>query len=116
MMRYILISMIMGGSLHALSLQEAEMQALRSNTSIQLSEQDVRQSELRHLQSILSWLPEVTFESMYAKLQKSQKISHLQRQTHLFSNQIALTQPIFSPDLLGDLEHGGRHFERVADG
>lgn len=90
-------------SLIALSLQESEMQALKSNIAIRLTEQDVRQHDLQRLQSILSWLPEVTFGSMYAKLQKSQKISHLQRQNHLFSNQFALTQPIFSPDLLGDL-------------
>lgn len=99
-----LVLLAITSSLSALSLQEAENQALKSNVAIRLTEQDVAQNDLRRLQSILSWLPEVTFGSMYAKLEKSQKISHLQRQNHLFSNQLALTQPIFSPDLLGDLK------------
>jgi len=89
--------------LSTLSLQEAENIALKSNASIQLSEQDVEQKNAQRLQSILSWLPDITFGSMVAKLQKSQEISSRQRQTHLFSNQFVLNQPIFSPSLLGDM-------------
>src|SRR3982751_5560412 len=70
--------------LSALTLEEAEHRALKTNIAIQLTDQDLKQYDSRHLQAILSWLPEVTFGSMYAKLQKSQKISHLQRQNHLF--------------------------------
>ncbi len=104
MKRYLPIALLFTLPLSAFTLEEAEHRALKTNVAIQLSEQDVRQYDLRRLQSVLSWLPEVTFGSMYAKLQKSQKISHLQQQNHLFSNQLALTQPIFSPDLLGDLK------------
>ena len=89
--------------LAALTLKESEEQALQSNIAIRLTSQDVEQNKYRHLQSILSWLPDLSFGSMYAKLEKSQKISHQQRQNHLFSNQFVLTQPIFSPDLLGEL-------------
>jgi outer membrane protein TolC len=106
-MKYLLLMSIMTLPLSALTMQEAEDQALRSNVAIRLTEQDVAQNNYRHLQSILSWLPDITFGSMYAKLQKSQKISHLQHQNHLFSNQFVLTQPIFSPDLLGNVKLSG---------
>jgi outer membrane protein TolC len=89
--------------LAALNLQESEQQALESNVTIRLTEQDVSQNKYRHLQSILSWLPNLSFGSMYAAFEKSQNISHMQRQTQLFNNQFVLTQPLFSPDLLGDL-------------
>src|SRR3982750_4740313 len=84
----------------SLSLKEAEELALSSNSAIRLTEYEAEQHKYRHLQSILSWLPEINFGSMYAKLQKSQKISSQQRQTHLFSNKLELIQPIFSPELL----------------
>jgi outer membrane protein TolC len=90
--------------LAALTLQESEQQALQSNVAIRLTQQDVQQNKYRHLQSILSWLPAINYGSMYAKLQKSQKISRQQRQTKLVSHQLVLTQPIFSSDLLGDLK------------
>lgn len=86
-----------------LSLKEAEEIALQSNTAIQFAAENVKQHNYQRIQSLLSWFPEVKFGSMYAKLQKSQKISSHQRQTHLFSNQFELIQPIFSPGLLGDL-------------
>ncbi len=79
--------------LAALTLQESEQQALESNVAIRLTEQDVSQNKYRHLQSILSWLPNLSFGSMYAALQKPQSISHMQKQTQLFNNQFVLTQP-----------------------
>jgi outer membrane protein TolC len=90
--------------LAALTLHESEQQALESNVAIRLTEQDVSQHNYQHLQSILSWLPNLSFGSMYAALQKPQNISHSQRQRQLFNNQFVLTQPLFSPDLLGDLK------------
>jgi outer membrane protein TolC len=86
-----------------ISLKEAEDIALESNTAIRFAAENVKQHNYQRIQSLLSWFPEVKFGSMYAKLQKSQKISSHQRQTHLFSNQFELIQPIFSPSLLGDL-------------
>jgi outer membrane protein TolC len=103
-MKTLILMTILSLPLTALTLQESETQALQSNVAIRLTEQDVAQYNYRHLQSILSWLPDISFGSMYAKLQKSQKVSHLQRQNHLFSNQFVLTQPLFSADLLGDLK------------
>jgi|GEM_PF-1294462 len=88
---------------YTLSLTEAENLALKSR-AVELVEHQVQQLSYRHLHSILSWLPEITFGSMYAKLQKPQDISPQQRQTHLFSNQLELIQPIFSAELLGDLK------------
>lgn len=90
-------------SLSALSLQEAETRALQSSPAIQLGDLQSKQNDAQYAQALLSWFPEVTFGSMVAILQKPQKISHFQRQKHLFSNQFTLTQPIFSPDLLGNL-------------
>lgn len=86
-----------------LSLKEAEELTLKSNPAIQLTRYTVQQYDYQYSQSVSSWFPEITFGSMYAKLQKSQKISPQQRQTHLFSNQVELTQPIFSSTLLGNL-------------
>lgn len=103
-MKSLLLMCILSLPLAALTLKESEEQALESNVAIRLTEQDVSQNNYRHLQSVLSWLPDLTFGSMYAALQKPQNISHMQRQTQLFNNQVVLTQPIFSPDLLGDLK------------
>jgi outer membrane protein TolC len=103
-MKSLLLMCILSLPLAALTLQESEQQALESNVAIRLTEQDVSQYNYRHLQSILSWLPNLSFGSMYAALQKPQNISHTQRQRQLFNNQFVLTQPIFSPDLLGDLK------------
>ena len=103
MMRYFSLLLLTVPLSASLTLEEAEHRALKTNIAIQISDQDLKQNDARRLQAVLSWLPEITFGSMYAKLQKSQKISHLQKQNHLFSNQLALTQPIFSPGLLGDL-------------
>lgn len=103
-MKSLFLLCILSLPLAALTLQESEQQALESNVAIRLTEQDVSQNNYRHLQSILSWLPDLTFGSMYAALQKQQNISHMQQQTQLFNNQFVLTQPIFSPDLLGDLK------------
>ncbi len=102
-MKSLLLMCILSLPLAALTLKESEEQALESNVAIRLTEQDVSQNNYRHLQSILSWLPNLSFGSMYAALEKHQNISHMQRQTQLFNNQFVLTQPIFSPDLLGDL-------------
>lgn len=90
-------------SLHAISLSEAEERALKASPAILLSQQEVQQNNARYSQAFLSWFPDVTFGSMIAVLQKSQKISSSQKQKHLFSNQFTLTQPIFSSNLLGDL-------------
>jgi len=102
-MRSLLLMTILTIPLAALTLQEAENEALESNIVIRLTEQDVTQHNYQHLQSILSWLPNISFGSMWAKLQKPQNISH-QHQTNLFSNQIVLTQPLFAPHLLGDIK------------
>ncbi len=102
-MKSLFLMCILSLPLAALTLHESEQQALESNVAIQLTEQDVTQNNYRHLQSILSWLPNLSFGSMYAALQKPQNISHSQKQTQLFNNQVVLTQPIFSPELLGDL-------------
>ncbi len=90
-------------SLHGLTLQEAEMRALQSSPLIQLTHFQSQQNNAQYKQAFLAWFPDVTFESMAAILQKPQKISSFQRQKHLFSNQLTLTQPIFSSDLLGNL-------------
>ncbi|HEX4840366.1 MAG TPA: TolC family protein [Rhabdochlamydiaceae bacterium] len=103
-MRFLFLLTILSLPLAALNLQESEQQALEANVAIQLTEQDVSQHNYRHLQSILSWMPNLTFGSMYAALQKPQNISHMQRQTQLFNNQFVLTQPIYSSELLGDLK------------
>jgi len=103
-MRSLFLLTILSLPLAALNLQESEQQALSANVAIQLTEQDVSQNNYRHLQSILSWMPNLTFGSMYAALQKPQNISHMQRQTQLFNNQLVLTQPIYSSELLGDLK------------
>ena len=85
------------------TLKEAEEMTLKANVDIQFAAENVKQHNYQKIQSFLSWFPEIKFDSMYAKLQKSQKISSQQKQTHLFSNQLELIQPIFSPDLLGNL-------------
>ena len=103
-MKSLFLMCILSMPLAALTLHESEEQALESNVAIQLTEQDVSQNNYRHLQSILAWLPDLTFGSMYAALQKQQNISHMQRQTQLFNNQFVLTQPLYSSELLGDLK------------
>ncbi len=103
-MKSLFLMCILSLPLAALTLHESEQQALESNVAIRLTEQDVSQHNYQHLQSILSWLPNLSFGSMYAALQKPQNISHSQRQRQLFNNQFVLTQPIFSPNLLGDLK------------
>jgi outer membrane protein TolC len=86
-----------------LSLKEVEAIAMKSGPLVQLAQHDVKQYNYQKLQALVSWMPEIKFGSMYAKLQKSQKISSHQRQTHLFSNQFELIQPLFAPNLLADL-------------
>ncbi len=103
-MKSLFLMCILSLPLAALTLHEAEQQALESNIAIRLTEQDVSQHNYQHLQSILSWLPDISFGSMYAALQKPQNISHSQKQTQLFNNQFVLTQPLFAPNLLGDLK------------
>ena len=90
-------------SIFALSMQEAEVRALQSSPAIKIGDLQAEQNNAQYAQALLSWFPEVTFGSMVAMLQKSQKISEWQKQKHLFSNQFTLTQPIFSSDLLGNL-------------
>ena len=103
-MKSLFLMCILSLPLAALTLQESEQQALESNVAVRLTEQDVSQHNYQHLQSILSWLPNLSFGSMYAALQKPQNISHSQRQRQLFNNQFVLTQPLFAPNLLGDLK------------
>ena len=64
-MRSLLLMCILSLPLAALTLHESEQQALESNVAIRLTEQDVSQNKYRHLQSILAWLPDLTFGSMY---------------------------------------------------
>lgn len=90
-------------SLFGLSLQEAETRAMQASPAIELGDLQSKQNDAQYAQALLAWFPEVTFGSMAAILQKSQKISHLQKQKLLFNNQFTLTQPIFSSTLLGDL-------------
>ena len=73
-MRSLFLMCILSLPLAALTLQESEQQALESNVAIRLTEQDVSQHNYQHLQSILSWLPNLTFGSMYAALQKPQNL------------------------------------------
>lgn len=76
---------------------------MQASPAVQLGDLQSKQNDAQYAQALLAWFPEVTFGSMAAVLQKSQKISHLQKQKLLFSNQFTLTQPIFSSTLLGDL-------------
>ena len=87
-------------NLSRLSLEEAETIALENNKSVQIAEQGVGQYRARQLQSIVSWLPSISFATMYTMLQKSQVLTPLQQQTHFFVNQLQLNQPIFSTDLI----------------
>ncbi|MBP7074322.1 MAG: TolC family protein [Rhabdochlamydiaceae bacterium] len=99
-----LLLLLVTNSIFAISMQEAEQRALESSPAIRLGNLQSEQNDAQYAQALLSWFPEITFGSMAAILQKSQKISHLQKQKHLFSNQFTLTQPIFSSDLLGNLK------------
>lgn len=99
----LLALLVATSSIYALSMQEAETRALESSPAIKIGDLQSQQNDAQYAQALLSWFPEVTFGSMVAVLQKSQKISHWQKQKHLFSNQFTLTQPIFSSDLLGNL-------------
>ncbi len=99
-----LVMLLITNSIFALSLPEAEQRALESSPAIRLGDLQSEQNDAQYAQALLSWFPEVTFGSMAAILQKPQKISHLQKQKHLFSNQFTLTQPIFSSDLFGNLK------------
>lgn len=90
-------------SLFGLTIQEAEKRALTSSPAVLMGDLQAEQKEAQYAQAFLSWFPEVTFGSMFAVLQKSQKISNFQRQKHLFSNQFTITQPIFSSSLLENL-------------
>ncbi len=99
----LLALLVATSSIYALSMQEAETRALQSSPAIKIGELQSQQNDAQYAQALLSWFPEVTFGSMVAVLQKSQKISNWQKQKHLFSNQFTLTQPIFSSDLLGNV-------------
>ncbi|MGH2613099.1 MAG: TolC family protein, partial [Rhabdochlamydiaceae bacterium] len=101
-MKYLFIVFVMP-SLYGLSMQDAEARAMQSSPAVLLGDLQSKQNDAQYAQTLLSWFPDITFGSMVATLQKSQKISHLQKQKHLFSNQFTLIQPIFSSDLLGNL-------------
>jgi outer membrane protein TolC len=90
-------------SLYGLNLQEAETRAMQSSPAVQLGNLQAEQNAAQYAQAFLSWFPDITYGAMVAVLEKSQRISHLQRQRFLFSNQLTLTQPIFSSSLLGNL-------------
>jgi len=84
----------------ALSLQQAEEIALSQNKQIRLAEQEVGQYQSRKTQSVVSWLPEITFASMFVDMQKRQ-VLFLDRITKKFvMNQFQFNQPIFSSDLI----------------
>ncbi len=102
-MKYRFLLFFASSSLFGLTMQEAEQRALQSSPAVLLGDLQSKQTDAQYAQAFLSWFPEITFGSMVAVLQKSQKISNFQRQKHLFSNQFTLTQPIFSSDLLGNL-------------
>ena len=98
-----LLCLLSATSIYGLTIQEAETKAMQSSPAVQLGNLQAEQNAAQYAQAFLSWFPEITFGSMVAMLEKSQKISHLQRQKFLFSNQFTLTQPIFSSSLLGNL-------------
>ena len=93
-------------SLYGLTLQEAEMRAMQSSPAVQLGNLQAEQNAAQYVQAFLSWFPDITYGSMVAFLEKSQKISHLQKQKFIYSNQFTLTQPIFSSSLLSNLQIG----------
>ena len=84
----------------AVSLTEAEQMALSQNKEIRIMDESVGQYDAKRLQAIVSWLPNLSFGSMYTKLQKPIRIKPFRHETNLFVNQIQVNQPIFSPDLL----------------
>lgn len=90
-------------SLFGLSMEEAEQRALQSSPAVLIGDLQSKQNDAQYAQAFLSWFPDITLGSMVAVLQKPQKISHFQKQKHLFSNQFTLTQPIFSSDLVANL-------------
>jgi outer membrane protein TolC len=98
--------LLMTTSLFGLSMQEAEERALQASPAVMLGDLQAQQNDAQYAQAFLSWFPDITFGSMVAVLQKPQKISHFQKQKHLFSNQFTLTQPIFSSELLENFRLG----------
>ncbi|MBS0615451.1 MAG: TolC family protein [Verrucomicrobia bacterium] len=101
-MKYLLFlcSITLAANELMVSLPEAEKMALSQNKEIRIADESVGQYDAKKMQAIVSWLPNFSFGSMYAKLQKPIRIKPFRHETNLFVNQIQVNQPIFSPELL----------------
>jgi outer membrane protein TolC len=84
---------------HPLTIHEVEEIALKNNKNIQIVDEAVSGSSLQYSQSISSWMPQVTLESLFVALQRPQILTPLEQQTRFTVNQIQLNQPLFSPEL-----------------
>jgi len=94
-----------------LSLEQAENAALSQNKEILFSEQEVLQYRARNLMSIVAWLPNITFDSMYVDMQKQQSAFMNRLPKSFVMNQIVFNQTLFSTDLIYGLRQARQYLK-----
>ncbi len=96
----------------ALNLEQAEETAMKYNKAILLTKQEEIQSKYRRLQSVAAYLPKITYSYVYAKMEKPLDLVPVRQSTTLNNNQVVLTQPVFSTDLIFGLKASKHYWDR----
>src|SRR5579883_2399240 len=96
-----------------LSLEQAEQIALSQNKQIQVTDQEVKQYEMRNWQSTASWLPNLVLNSQFVNMQKKQTVFLNALPKQYVMSQLAITQPLFSTDLIYGLRSSRLYLENT---
>lgn len=102
----------------ALNLEQAEDLALKYNKAVLITKQEESQLKYQKFQAVAAYLPKITYAYMWAKMEKpldlipNIPLLPIKRFTTINNNQVVLTQPVFSTDLIFGLSASKHYWER----